>query len=324
MRHRALPRPSARLQGLSLDAVLPPGVGALLPNLEHVVVQHCALTPAARTAALDTGCSRLHTLEVKALSAQQPPMTCACACTPAAAPAPPPSLQQLATAQLKQLAKLASLSRVCLLDSSCPTLFLVALGAQLACLHLDPAYRQRSLQRGTEPGWRATLQHVARCTGLRALSIPCQVPEDLGAVAPALRQLRELTLNGAVEGGDAEVELLLGLPHLTCLEVGWARVAAAAVGCVPARGGAGPGVEQNWVAARWGFARSVLGWCFIFVAAGPGCVMRAVARCVDARCTHTRALARLPSCCKAPGTPGSWAPVPPRCPNGCRKPQTPP
>ncbi len=192
--------------------MLPPGVNALLPNLREFLVKDCVLTPAARTAALDTGCSRLQFLAVEALAARG----AAGACAPQ-----PDSQQQLAMAQLVQLARLPSLSSVLLHDSSCPTPFLVALGAQLTRLHLDPSHRRS--EPGTQtptPGWRATLQHIARCTRLRELHVPCQTAEELGLAAPALQQLRDLRLSDARRmqaDGDAVVELLLGLPHLTSL-----------------------------------------------------------------------------------------------------------
>ncbi len=120
-----------------------------------------------------------------------------------------------------QLAGLPALSSVSLLDSSCPTQFLNTLGNRLTALHLDRAYRQ--VQAGTHtpaPAWQATLEHVARCTALQALAIPCVTSEELGTVAPALQQLRRLHLNGPCEDvdGDAVVERLLGLPHLTSLK----------------------------------------------------------------------------------------------------------
>ncbi len=200
---------AARAQGLALDAILPPGLGTLLPNLRQLLLDGCALTPAARTTVLDLGCSRLQRVLVHGLAAQ---------------PAAPPnttSLQQLATAQLRQLSKLPSLDNVTLKDSSCPTLFLVALGTQLTRLDLYDSFRQ--CEPGTQtptPGWRATLQHVARCTRLRELVIPCQTAEELGVVAPALRELRALCAcasRPADADGDAVIELLLGLPCLTSL-----------------------------------------------------------------------------------------------------------
>ncbi len=124
------------------------------------------------------------------------------------------------TKQLQQLAGLPSLSSISLLDDSCPTLFINALATRLTALHLGASYRQ--IQYGTQaptPAWQATLQHVARCTALQSLTIPCVTSEDLGVVAPALQRLRRLHLNGpgvAVDGG-AMVERLLGLPHLTSL-----------------------------------------------------------------------------------------------------------
>ncbi len=200
------------MQGLTLDVVLPAGLGALLPNMRELFLEHCALTPAARTTALDAACSKLEFLTVRALSGQAPP--------PAPA-SPSPSLQQLATAQLRQLAKLPCLGDVELRDASCPTLFLLASGTQLTRLHLHESYRQ--CQPGTQtptPAWRATLQHVGCCTWLRELVIPCATAEELGLVAPVLQQLRTLRLNDPrpVEAdGDAVVAALLRLPQLTSL-----------------------------------------------------------------------------------------------------------
>ncbi len=71
------------------------------------------------------------------------------------------------------------------------------------------------------PEWRATLQHVARCTRLHKLIIPSVTAAELGLLAPALQQLRTLRLNHAAPvaaDGDAVVEVLLGLPHLTKLQ----------------------------------------------------------------------------------------------------------
>ncbi len=189
--------------------MLPPGASVLLPNLRDLILNRCALTPAARATVLDAACCRLHLVSIQGLSAdaQQQPNNS--------------SLQQLATAQLRQLAKLPSLSRVDLVDASCPTLFLVALGTQLTGLHVDHSYQQ--CEPGTQtpvPGWRATLQHVARCTRLQVLSMPCRTVGELALAAPALQQLRTLRLTSlrAVEAdGDAVVEVLLGLPHLTSL-----------------------------------------------------------------------------------------------------------
>ncbi len=204
-----------------LEQLLPPGAGALLPNLQELHLRHCMLAPAARTTDLDAGCRRLDGVVVTGLSAQAPPPAAAGACT-AAHPTNSSNLQLLATAQLRQLTKLPSLNSVILQDDSCPTLFLAALGTQLACLRLDKSYRQ--CEPGTQtptPGWRATLQHVARCTRLRELYIPCASAGELGLVAPALQQLRTLTLNyfqPVQTDGDAMMDLLLGLPHLLHLQ----------------------------------------------------------------------------------------------------------
>ncbi len=191
---------------------MPPGVGTLLPNLRELMVQMCELTPAALTTALDTACSRLQRVVAFDLSTRRAPLGAQQL----------NAQQQQATAQLRQLAKLPSLTSVELQDASCPTLFLLALGTQLTCLELSPSYRQ--CEPGTQtptPGWRATLQHVARCTGLRELTLPCSTAEELGLVAPALQQLRELVLSSlspTATDGDALMEVLLGLPHLTCLQ----------------------------------------------------------------------------------------------------------
>ncbi len=205
----------AHAKGLSLDVILPPGVAALLPNLQQLLLEDCAFTPAARTTVLDAACGRLRYLEIKGLAVHPTQAGGAAASQPA------PSLQQLATAQLRQLAKIPSLGSIKLTDSSCPTLFLMALGTQLTRLELHESYRQ------CEPGtqtptaeWKATLQHVARCTRLRDLHVPCVTAEELGLVAPALQELRALWLNDAqpqASDGDAMVEVLLSLPHLTTL-----------------------------------------------------------------------------------------------------------
>ncbi len=171
----------APAQDLTLGALLPPGVGALLPNLQDLQVQDCMLKPAARAAPLDAACGSLRSVEIEGLSAG----------------GPPPQRAAVATAQLRQLAKLPSLSSVELKDASCPTLFLLALATQLTRLHLDDHYRQclPDMPDTPAPAWRATLEQVARCTRLRELAIPCGTVEDLGLLAPALQQLRHLELN---------------------------------------------------------------------------------------------------------------------------------
>ncbi len=197
---------------MTVDAVLPLGVSALMPNLKLLALMDCVLTPAAKTTPLDAACTRLQAAHIGALSAQQPP-------GPVAAQ-PLPSLQQLATAQLRQLAKLPSLRHLALRNDSCPTLFLVALATQLTSLHLDIAYRDCLPDTHTPtPEWRSTLQHVARCTALEDVVMPCATAEELGVLAPALRRLRALQLYDDAEGadGDAMVEALLALPHLTTL-----------------------------------------------------------------------------------------------------------
>ncbi len=119
-----------------------------------------------------------------------------------------------------QLPALPSLASVSLLDSSCPTPFLGLITTRLTALHLDQEYRQ--VLPDTEspaPDWQATLQLLARCTALQSLAVPCATNEELGLVAPALQQLRRLHFNDldTVADGDAMVERLLSLPHLTSL-----------------------------------------------------------------------------------------------------------
>ncbi len=201
-------------QGLSLDALLPVGVAALLPTLREARVLSCRLTPAAKTAPLDAACGKLAHVEIEGLKVA----------------APEPQLAALATAQLRQLAKLPALTSVRLRDESstasepcqqCPTLFLLALRTQLTSLRMGILDRQ--CEQGTQtptPAWRATLQQVAQCTRLRDLAIPCGTPHELALLAPALQQLRRLRLLPALSArdhGDAMVEVLLRLPHLTSL-----------------------------------------------------------------------------------------------------------
>ncbi len=205
---------------MALDVLLSVGVGALLPYLQTLNLRHCAFTPEAKTSVLDAGCSRLRRLVLEDMTElHELSMT---ALTYDLLALPIPSLQVLATAQLRQLAKLPSLSCVDFNDASCPTLFLVALGTQLTGLHLQPSHRGCLPDTQTPtPAWRATLQHVARCTRLLDLLAPCNTAAELALLAPALQQLRTLHLNGpTVEAGDGDamVEALLGLPHLTCLQ----------------------------------------------------------------------------------------------------------
>ncbi len=189
-----------------LDSLIPDGLSTLLPNLRQLCVDNCTLTAAAADSLVDTAYGKLQHVEVWGLGGGA----------------------ALCTTQLFQLAGLPSLTSFTLMDASCPTLFLNALGSRLATLNLAAAFRR--LEPGTQSlrsSWRATLQHVARCTALQSLAIPCGTAEELGAVAPALQQLRRLRLNGgarpaAATDGDAVVELLLGLPHLTSLH--WENV----------------------------------------------------------------------------------------------------
>ncbi len=191
-------------QGLTLDAVVPSGLGALLPNLRCLILAYCQLTPAPRTTVLD--CPNLQHVIIEVLSVN----------------APKQHQQAVTTAQLRQLAKLPSLSHVRLADSSCPTLFLAALGTQLTRLRLHASFQRWTTPAtaALAPSWRATLQYVARCTNLRELDIPCSSPEELQLMAPALQHVRTLRLNCNVladTDGDAMMEALLGLPHLTSL-----------------------------------------------------------------------------------------------------------
>ncbi len=160
----------------------------------------CELTAAAAESMSNTACDSLQHIELWGLDG---------------APAS-------RTDQLHQLAGLPSLSSVNLQDSSCPTLFLNSLTTRLTTLHLDSSCRKSQPDgRTTAPEWQATLRHVARCTALLSLTIPCSTSGELGVVAPALRQLQRLHLTGpgaaAGEDGDGMVELLVGLPHLTRL-----------------------------------------------------------------------------------------------------------
>ncbi len=188
-------------QGLSLDTLIPDDIPTLLPNLRQLRIATCRITAAAAaTSQSSAACGRLQHVEVAGLTGEP----------------------DHRTSLLTRLARSPSLITVGLGDSSCPTQFLDALTTRLTALHLDRAYRQ--VQPGTQtptPPWQATLQHIARCTALQALAIPCATSEELGLVAPALQQLRQLRLNGpgAAVDGDAVVERLLGLPRLTSLTV---------------------------------------------------------------------------------------------------------
>ncbi len=188
-------------QRLSLGSLVPDGTSTLLPNLHHLSISMCRLTAAAAESLLNTACGRLHHVEVARLFGED---------------------RRDVTFQLQQLAGLPSLSSVSLLGNSCPTLFLNTLATRLTALHLGRPYRDviPRFSRPDSPPWPATLQHAARCTALQSLTIPCVTIEELGAVAPALWQLRRLHLNGPSGLGvdaDAALEHLLALPHLTSL-----------------------------------------------------------------------------------------------------------
>ncbi len=186
-------------QNLLLDTLIADAVPAFLPNLRQLRISNCQLTAVGATSLVDAECGTLQHVEVEGLRGDR----------------------THTTIQLLQLAGLPSLSSVSLLDSTCPTQFLNILSTRLTALHLDSSYRQ--VEEGTDtptPVWRATLRHATRCTALQSLAIPCSTSEELGLVAPALQQLRRLHLNwpyGVAVDGDAMVERLLGLPHLTSL-----------------------------------------------------------------------------------------------------------
>ncbi len=181
-------------QGLQPNALLPKAIDRALPNLRQLRLDSCTLIGPAECI-VNLACVGLQHVELRGLRE------------------PASGSKLLRDTQLLQLAGLPSLSSVSLLDSSCPTLFINALGTQLTALRLDGSYRQL-------PTWQATQQHAARCTALQSLAIPCATSEELGLVAPALQHLRRLHLNGtgaASMSGDAMVEQLLALPHLTSL-----------------------------------------------------------------------------------------------------------
>ncbi len=179
---------------------MPDGVSAFLPNLRQLRVSSCQLTAAAEQSLIDLGCSRLQHVELQLLRAP---------------------LADIATTQLQQLAGLPSLSSLSLLDRSCPTVCLEQLSTQLTALRLDGDFVDYSATLDAAQ-WRATLQHVALCTALQSLTIPCSRDEELAAVAPALQRLPRLRLNHqrAAPPADAMVERLLALPHLTSLHWG--------------------------------------------------------------------------------------------------------
>ncbi len=189
---------AAAAQGLLLGALIPAGLDQLLPRLQQLRVENCSLSLHASGNAICTDLGRLLHVEVDAMEN---------------------SSDEEQTVQLMQLGALPSLSSLTLLHQPCPTLCLVTLASRLTSLRLDASYRV--LNPGTltpTAGWRATLQHVARCTRLEQLTIPCATREELAAAAPALARLRWLHLNAAHRhghdslGGDALVEQLLGLP----------------------------------------------------------------------------------------------------------------
>ncbi len=192
-------RVSFPVQYLLLATPVPRGVNELLPNLQRLLLSWCECT--AATGCLVSACSTLQHLEVRGGGVK--------------------------AHHLSSLATLPRLSSLHLgLGSECSGV-LPSLSSQLTALELHSGLRQ--CLGGTQqpaPAWRATLQHVAQCKQLRSLTIPCVTGEELALVAPALAQLRDLHLCGWPPGrgsvdGDAVVEALVGLPHLTSLR--WDR-----------------------------------------------------------------------------------------------------
>ncbi len=188
---------SCRLQSLQLDARMLRDMSKLLPNLQQLQLIECTTADGCLLSVF----SSLQSLEV--------------------------SGEGIKASHLSSLAALPRLSSISLgHDSECSGV-LTSLGSQLTALELESDLRQ--CLDGTQrpaPAWRATLEHVTRCAQLRSLTIPCVTSEELTLVAPALAQLRDLHLCGWLGGcsrvdGDAVVEALLRLPHLTSLR--WDR-----------------------------------------------------------------------------------------------------
>ncbi len=192
-------------QWLTVDALVPPSLHLALPNLRSVKQQQCDMSPAAATSQLDSGCGGIHHVTVS-LGRR--------------APALPAQL-----AQLPSLRGLTSLT----LHNRTSTPFLPSLSSQLTALELGYGFRVYSVLARCAPAeWVATLRNVAQCTRLRSLTLPATTAEELRPVATALTQLRRLHLShffdaerdGGAElqlDGDAMVDLLLGLTHLTSL-----------------------------------------------------------------------------------------------------------
>ncbi len=184
-----------RPQFLHLRAPIPLGVGDLLPNLQRLQLWNCKCADgfSSNLAAF----SNLQSLVIEGSG--------------------------VTAGHLEFLTALPRLSSIYMGGRVKCSAVLPSLSSQLTALELDKNLR-RCLG-GTQqpaPAWRATLQHVAQCTQLRSLTIPCVTGEELALVAPALAQLRDLHLCGwwlgrGSLGGDTMVEALLGLPHLTSL-----------------------------------------------------------------------------------------------------------
>ncbi len=123
--------------------------------------------------------------------------------------------------QLPHLARLPALASLTLRTDQLLTDFLPSLSGKLTALELGAWFRSTAWDRPLQPSpeWKATLQHVAQCTRLQSLVIPCATGPELQPPARALKQLRHLRLNytrGGQLDGDALLEVLLG-PSLTQL-----------------------------------------------------------------------------------------------------------
>ena len=159
-------------QCLQLDALLPPGLHQLLPSLWEVRCDHCTLAPASSAVQLDAACTSLQRLELLGTA-----------------------VGTAWDAQLAQLSRLPKLSSLSLPPGTGSTAFLPTLSSHLTALELAHAYpRLTDGEQQPTPAWEATLQHVAQCTRLQALTIPCATAQEVsGLVSGAGR-----TVGGAV------------------------------------------------------------------------------------------------------------------------------
>ncbi len=185
-------------QGSRVSQLLPPGVDRLLPNLRHVVFEGAddRRDPPA-VSLVDASCV-------------------------------PPRLSQVEMRDVtvggvdawRTLALLPSLTSLKVEYSSFPTAALDSLSSKLTAL--DLSCTSRDYEDGVLPSWEEFVRPVAACTRLHSLAFPCPGAKELRIVAAALPQLQRLhlgwTAEGSEGGGDAMVEALLGLPHLTSLQ----------------------------------------------------------------------------------------------------------